>query len=177
MTRTCCNKCDSKSARTFLVSYEWLVFRCSFADVVLVAAAVAVVVIVVVVVAVAAVAAVVVVVAIVLCCFCCCCCCCCSFFFTLLLRPHFLGNRADLPYYNVMAPRPRAAYYINFGNPLDPALISPFVWNGHTYNTIGWNPYDPLLGYGWCGESIGNTAIMLYSMKTGGIFFFYVNYY
>lgn len=87
----------------------------------------------------------------------------------MLLVDSLSGNRADLPYYNVMAPRARAAYYINFGDPTDPSLINPFVWSGRTYNTIGWNPYDPALGYGWCGEFIGNNGIMLYSMKSGGV--------
>jgi hypothetical protein len=70
----------------------------------------------------------------------------------------------------VLAPRPRAAYYINFGDPTRAGLVNPIVWNSKTYNTIGWNAYDPLLGYGWCAESIGNTNIMLYNyLNTGGM--------
>lgn len=67
-----------------------------------------------------------------------------------------------------MDPRPRAAYYINFGNPTLPALKNPIVWDGKTYSTVGWNAYDPDLGYGWCGEFIGNSQVMLYKMTTSG---------
>lgn len=85
------------------------------------------------------------------------------------LGKYLSGQRPDMPYYKVMDPRPRGSYYINFGNPTSPSLSKPIIWNGNTYNTVGWNAYDPDLGYGWCGEFIGNTQIMLYKLtNTGG---------
>eukprot|EP01124_Arcella_intermedia_P024465 TRINITY_DN4131_c0_g1_i1.p1 TRINITY_DN4131_c0_g1~~TRINITY_DN4131_c0_g1_i1.p1 ORF type:complete len:829 (-),score=102.69 TRINITY_DN4131_c0_g1_i1:51-2537(-) len=77
------------------------------------------------------------------------------------------GERSDLPKYQVMDPRPSGNYYINFGNPN--VAWTPYNWNGKLFDTvIGWSPYDPAVGYGWCGQYIGNTGIHLYNTRSSG---------
>jgi hypothetical protein len=55
---------------------------------------------------------------------------------------------------------PRAAYYINFQDPAGDPGANPLVVNGHQWQKIGWDAYDPSRGYGWAGPYIGHADIM-----------------
>jgi hypothetical protein len=57
---------------------------------------------------------------------------------------------------------PRAEVYINFQDPAGKPAAEPLVVNGHTWQKIGWDAYDPKKGYGWSGPNIGKPDIMKY---------------
>ncbi len=57
---------------------------------------------------------------------------------------------------------PRAAYYINFQDPMGEPVAEPLTVNGHDWLKIGWEAYDADKGYGWSGPYIGDPSIMLY---------------
>ncbi len=62
----------------------------------------------------------------------------------------------------------RGAYYLNFQDPAGPPTAEPLEVNGHTWEKIGWEAYDPDLGYGWSGPNIGDPSIMLYDYESEG---------
>lgn len=79
------------------------------------------------------------------------------------------GSRTTMPV--VEAPdsgRPRVAHYLNFQDPKGKPTADPLVVAGHTYQKIGWDPYDASKGYGWSGENIKNPAIALYGYDEAG---------
>jgi hypothetical protein len=57
---------------------------------------------------------------------------------------------------------PRAAYYINFQDPMGEPSADPLTVNGHDWIKMGWDAYDATAGYGWAGPYIGDPTIMLY---------------
>ncbi|MBX3193424.1 MAG: DUF4091 domain-containing protein [Labilithrix sp.] len=63
--------------------------------------------------------------------------------------------------------RKRGAYYVNFQDPAGEPSASPLTVDGHEWMKIGWNAYDPKLGYGWAGPNIGKPDVMLYQYLAG----------
>jgi len=61
----------------------------------------------------------------------------------------------------------RQAWYINFQDPQGEPSADPLVVNGHTWQKIGWTPYDVQTGFGWSGPNVGNPDIMLYQYLDG----------
>lgn len=78
------------------------------------------------------------------------------------------GEVTTLPILHVESSRARAAYYINFQNPVGEPTANPLVVDGKTFLKIGWNAYDAKLGYGWSGEHIGDPGIALYGYDDTG---------
>ncbi len=62
---------------------------------------------------------------------------------------------------------PRAAYRLNFQDPKGKPSASPLVVDGVEWLKIGWDPYDPVKGFGWSGPYIGDPKIMLYQYLDG----------
>ncbi len=56
----------------------------------------------------------------------------------------------------------KGEYYVNFQDPAGDPKADPLVVDGKTYLKIGWNAYDPKLGFGWSGPFIGNATVMKY---------------
>jgi hypothetical protein len=74
------------------------------------------------------------------------------------------GARDGCPLLDSQAPgaHPRAPYYLNFQDPAGEPSAAPLVVDGHTWEKLGWEAYDPAKGYGWAGPYIGDPNIMLY---------------
>jgi hypothetical protein len=71
------------------------------------------------------------------------------------------GERSDLPTLVPDAPpRARAAYYINFQDPLGEPLDEPLTVEGREYLKISWEPWSDAAGYGWFGHNIGTDRVV-----------------
>lgn len=73
------------------------------------------------------------------------------------------GSRDTVPVLEVdRGGRPRAAYYVNFQDPMGSPSAEPLVIEGRTYLKVGWSAWDDAVQYGWLGENVGDPAIALY---------------
>jgi hypothetical protein len=77
------------------------------------------------------------------------------------------GKRATLPMLERKSSRPRGAYYLNFQDPAGQPLADPLIVDGKAYMKIGWQAYDEGLGYGWLGQFVGNTGVLLHGYLGG----------
>ncbi|MBN2803148.1 MAG: hypothetical protein JXR91_08640 [Deltaproteobacteria bacterium] len=78
------------------------------------------------------------------------------------------GSKKELPVLQVESSRLAGNYYINFQDPEGEPNAEPLIVNGNQYMKVGWDQYDPSLGYGWSGENMGTGILMTgYSSADG----------
>ncbi len=79
------------------------------------------------------------------------------------------GERDGCPILDSSAPgaHPRAVYALNFQDPAGEPSASPLSVDGFEWIKVGWDAYDPALGFGWAGPFIGDPNIMLTVYEAG----------